>query len=91
MAPERTRPTGSTGALVVWLLVLVVTSVNGAYLTAVTMPAGQKMFDTPWLYWSIFILVVPCTLAGWFAPQAALVVPAAFALGAGLARRALAK
>jgi hypothetical protein len=70
-SPEPARFRWSTGAFVAWLILLVGAAVEGVFLSIVTVPPGQDLFESPVLYLSIFLLAVPCALAGWFVPRAA--------------------
>ena len=73
--PERSAPARgvrwSTGAFLVWLVLVLGAAVVGVFLTVVTTPPGQDMFETSVLYLSIAVLSVPCALAGWYVPHAA--------------------
>jgi hypothetical protein len=73
--PERADPAPrlrwSTGVFLVWLVLLVGTAVAGVYLTVVTIPPGQDLFESPMLEPAICVLALPAALAGWFVPHAA--------------------
>jgi hypothetical protein len=74
--PERSsqdplRISWSTGQFVAWLVLLVSASAVGVFLSIVTIPPGEELFASPALYLSLFVLTVPCWLAGWYVPQAA--------------------
>jgi hypothetical protein len=61
-------PDRSLSTMRTWLLCLLVASTAGLVLTALAMPAGQDIFESPLLGPYIAVVCVLCALAGWFAP-----------------------